>query len=152
MLRLEGFGINFASILGPNLDPGGGPRRPFWTFLALLELSWGEDGPRMPQERFQDRFWSIFVASEHGKSLESIAFYSRFCKSAKNRQLRAETRFRTRKSSMLVPVWEPKPEKTVSGRVPKNRSIFGRVFFSEKNAKKSIRSGQIYNDWYLVQT
>ena len=42
------------------MDPGGGPRRPFWTFFALLELSWGEDGPRMPQERFQDPFWTDF--------------------------------------------------------------------------------------------
>ena len=67
--RLRG---RFCIDFGTQLGSWGGPRRPFWTFFALLELSWGEDGPRMPQERFQDRFWTDF-----GRFL--VDFWSIFC-------------------------------------------------------------------------
>ena len=58
MLRLEGFRVDFAWIWGPNLDPGRVREGRFARCFTILELSWGEDGPRMPQERFQDRFWT----------------------------------------------------------------------------------------------
>ena len=60
MLRLEGFGVDFLSIWGPKLDPGGGPRAHFWSLFSVLELSWEEDGPRVPQGRFLGRFWYDF--------------------------------------------------------------------------------------------
>ena len=43
VLRLEGFGVDFASILGPNLDPGGVRERRFGRFLQ----SWGGLGGKM---------------------------------------------------------------------------------------------------------
>ena len=55
--RLKG---RFCMDLGIQLGSWGGPRRPFLTFFALLELSLGEDGPRMPQEPFQDRIGTDF--------------------------------------------------------------------------------------------
>ena len=68
VLRLEGFGVDFASILGPNLDPGGGVReRRFGRFLR----SWGGLGGKMaagcPKSASKTDFgpilvdfWSIF--------------------------------------------------------------------------------------------
>ena len=47
--------MDFGTQLG---SEGGGPRTQFWAFFGALGLSWGEDGPRMRQERFQDRFWT----------------------------------------------------------------------------------------------
>ena len=56
--RLQGrFCMDFGTQLG---SEGGGPRTQFWAFFGALGLSWGEDGPRMRQERFQDRFWTDF--------------------------------------------------------------------------------------------
>ena len=71
-LHLEGFGVDFAWILGPSLDPGGGSANAVLGIFGALGLSWGEDGPRMRQERFQDRFWTDF-----GRFL--IDFLSIFC-------------------------------------------------------------------------
>ena len=71
-LHLEGFGVDFAWILEPSLDPGGGSANAVLGIFGALGLSWGEDGPRMRQERFQDRFWTDF-----GRFF--VDFWSIFC-------------------------------------------------------------------------
>ena len=62
VLRLEGFGVDFASILGPNLDPGAGVReRRFGRFLR----SWGGLGGKMaagcPKSASKTDFGPIWV-------------------------------------------------------------------------------------------
>ena len=66
-LHLEGFGVDFAWILGPSLDPGGGPRTPFWAFLALLGSLGGKMAPGCAKSASKTDFgpilvdfWSIF--------------------------------------------------------------------------------------------
>ena len=48
----------FCIDFGTQLASWGGPRTPFLTFFTLLEPSWGEDGSRMRQDRFQDGFFT----------------------------------------------------------------------------------------------
>ena len=58
------FGIDFASILGPNLDPGGGSAKAvlgiFSALGAVLGGRWPQDAPRALPRPILDRFWLIF--------------------------------------------------------------------------------------------
>lgn len=60
-LHLEGFGVDFAWILGPNLDPGGGSAKAvlgiFCALGALLGGRWPQDAPRALPRPILDRFW-----------------------------------------------------------------------------------------------
>ena len=65
MLRLEGFEIDFLSILGPKLGQGwGGPRAQFWPFFfgpgAVLGGRWPQGAPGPLSGPILIRFWPIF--------------------------------------------------------------------------------------------
>ena len=54
------FGVDFALILGLNLDPGGSAKAVFGTFCALGALlggRWPQDAPRALPRPILDRFW-----------------------------------------------------------------------------------------------
>ena len=64
MLRLEGFGVDFAWILIRNLAPGGGSAKTaldvFCALGAALGGRWPQDAPRALQRQILDRFGTIF--------------------------------------------------------------------------------------------
>ena len=54
-------GTDFDRFGAPTWLPRGGPRNFCSMFFLLLSQSWGQDGPKTPQEPPKSRFWLILI-------------------------------------------------------------------------------------------